>query len=523
MSRDSIEAMVRFLSIDPATTEYRSRFTYREAELHEIADSLSIYLERYTGNTADQVPFTVTQGREGGDTTYTAENIACRLDGSGEVSGVFMVGAHYDAIGFRTQGWLDNWQTWPAPGADDNATGVAAVLEIARVLDPGVLPFDIMFVLFSGEELGLLGSEDFAERFDGLYGDEIIGVINLDMIGYLVDGTEKGDLVTNYSSGWLADLIMEARETVDPGLPIMLVKPGGGNSDHRSFWDRGIPAVMFSEPFRDGLHVIYPYYHTVNDTPDRIDYGQAARITGLAAGFLAGLEESAAEVALLQSDLLFVRHGNPTGLREFEVGDSLYLDIRMRNLGGSNPIPGGELELTVTIENAHGTQTLRYYDMDPPNALRSVDVTIPILLDDSYAGQNNVTATVDVTGIDDLPGNNTAAGEFSVGGGATAVIGHHFQPNPVTDSFLSASFCIHLANEVNVSIEFFNLEGDRIDSAKIGNAWGVPLHTGLNCIPCGDIFKKTGELVSGVYIYRIRAFEAGGGAKVFTGQFAVQN
>ncbi|HVO76980.1 MAG TPA: M28 family peptidase, partial [Candidatus Bathyarchaeia archaeon] len=138
---DSLEAMVRFLSVDPATHAFRSRFVFREHAIGLVADSLVARLGRYTGHSVDRVPFLIHDHLYSkaapNDSTYPAENIVARLVGTGAVPGVVLVTAHYDAIAARMDSFPQKWRTLSAPGADDNATGVAAVMELARTLPRG--------------------------------------------------------------------------------------------------------------------------------------------------------------------------------------------------------------------------------------------------------------------------------------------------------------------------------------------------------------------------------------------------
>ena len=142
-------------------------------------------------------------------------NVIGELPGTDPTAGYYLICAHYDAIGSRTKGgW--NWRTDPAPGADDNASGVAAVLEAARVLSQVDLPWTVRFALWSGEELGLHGSREYAGRA-GDDDDRILGVINIDMVGYNRQ-RNRVELVTNPASQWIVDLLEGANERYDIGL-----------------------------------------------------------------------------------------------------------------------------------------------------------------------------------------------------------------------------------------------------------------------------------------------------------------
>ncbi|HER44176.1 MAG TPA: Zn-dependent exopeptidase M28, partial [Candidatus Eisenbacteria bacterium] len=250
--RDSLEAIVRYLSIDPLTSQPRSRYVQREAELASVADSLASMLERLTGVTPIRRSFQFEGRIDGRDSSFTGENIICRVEAAGQSSGVLLVTAHFDAIARRSYSdeWDSEWVHAAAPGADDNATGVAAVLEAARLLSPVVLPFDLEFVLFSAEELGRLGSIYYVSLCDDDCAGSHLGVINADMIGYSGKGT-GASIMSDFRSGWLADMIIAYAARTDPSLEILLIKPGPSNWDHASFWERQdgrLPAITMAEP-----------------------------------------------------------------------------------------------------------------------------------------------------------------------------------------------------------------------------------------------------------------------------------
>ena len=103
------------------------------------------------------------------------------LPGTDPRAGYYVVCGHYDATAVRTANW--NWRTDPAPGADDNATGAALVLEAARVLSTQRFPWSIRFIAFSGEELGLLGSQAYVKKHLKEIKDRLKLVVNIDVSG----------------------------------------------------------------------------------------------------------------------------------------------------------------------------------------------------------------------------------------------------------------------------------------------------------------------------------------------------
>ena len=517
VDRDSIASAIWWLAIEPETNEQRTRYTLREAPLREIADSLAARLSRYTGNPTQRLAFSL----EASDSSFTAENLIARIEGTGIVSGAFVLSAHFDATAVRTTGWRENWRTWPAPGADDNATGVAALLEAARVLGEGAAapPFDVLFVLFSAEELDLLGSADFVRRIDEAYDGRIIGVINLDMLGYSREGVRGITVLANPISGWLSDMIAAHIAAEGPALAIEVINPGVMRSDHQSFWEADIPAVLVMEPLDEG-RVAYPYYHSLLDTPDRIDVEQTARIADAAAGFLDGLGAAPAEIAMLPSDIILTRRGRPTTRRAFSVGDTIGVWARARNTGSFDPPSGSSVRMDLSLGTGGGSRALLEDDAPAPAALDMVGFVASVVLGPEHAGENIVRAAIRVTGMDNEDGNDEASLRFAVEGAeGEAVLMHAVQPNPLRGPLASGSFCMNLARPVDVYIELLNVEGERVGSAYAGERWGRPLATGLNCLPLGSLFPGVETLVSGVYLYRLVVYEGSSQSKL-AGRFA---
>jgi hypothetical protein len=168
--------------------------------------------------------------------------------------------AHYDHLGF---GWPDvhaGDEGKLHPGADDNASGVAVMLELAKALASQEKPQRrIVFVAFAGEEPGLLGSRHYVEH--PLFPlDQTIGVINLDTVGRLFD-KKVSVIATGSASEW--QHIFRGAGFVT-GVEGRMIPEALESSDQKSFIDRGVPAVqIFTDP--------HPDYHRPGDTADRID------------------------------------------------------------------------------------------------------------------------------------------------------------------------------------------------------------------------------------------------------------
>ena len=269
----------------------------------------------------------VRENKEGIDKVdSTAFNVVATLPGSDPNAGYYVLCAHYDATAVRSIGW--NWREDPAPGADDNASGVALVLESARALAGQTFPWTIKFIAFSGEELGLFGSRAYAEEAL-LNNDRILGVFNFDMIGFN-DLSERLELVSNPGSLWLVEAMRSVNGLYDIGLQVdVLEDAGAGLSDHAPFWARGYDAILGIENYlptdtttvgvRRGDYRINAQYHSMVDLPDSLNYGLMQRVTRLAVATLAqyGVGVGKPNLAVYNGDLrgdsednLRVRVGN---------------------------------------------------------------------------------------------------------------------------------------------------------------------------------------------------------------------
>ena len=205
----------------------------------------------------------------------SGKNIEGTLPGRGSHGGIVIVCAHYDSV-------------LVSPGADDDGSGVSAVLSIARVMSRYTFNSTVKFVLFSGEEQGRLGSREYAkEAYER--GDNIIGVVALDGIGYAVsseDGSRVKNLVDNESS-WIADASRGINDLYGRYIGLGIVRlPNEPISDHQSFLDYGYDASYFLE------YTLDPYYHTSEDKIEYMNFTYLMKISRLAIGTLAYMANS---------------------------------------------------------------------------------------------------------------------------------------------------------------------------------------------------------------------------------------
>ncbi|MCJ7612359.1 MAG: M28 family metallopeptidase, partial [Candidatus Aminicenantes bacterium] len=211
-----------------------------------------------------------------GGKPYTTRNIVATLAGKSSPEQEVIVCAHYDSY--------SNHASTQAPGADDNASGTAAVMETARILAGHSFDFTVKFICFSAEEWGLYGSEYYAVQ--AAQNDEkIVGVVNLDMISYAPSLPEYLDLYINAESGWLADRFTASANNYAPLTVRTIIDASATWSDHSSFWDQGYSALCGIEDSDN------PYYHTVNDTFSTLNMDFAASITRAAVAAAADLAQ----------------------------------------------------------------------------------------------------------------------------------------------------------------------------------------------------------------------------------------
>jgi hypothetical protein len=183
----------------------------------------------------------------------TVSNVIATIPGRVSPNQVVIVGAHYDS--FARTVFLTT-----APGADDNASGTAGVMEMARILAGQAFDFTIRLVAFAAEETGLNGSRDYAARARQR-GEQVVGMLDLDMIAFVDRSPEDVDVTANPASTWLADHYVSLAAAYT-GLPVRrIVDASSRSSDHAPFWDQGYSAVEIIED----VPLANPYYHTAGD------------------------------------------------------------------------------------------------------------------------------------------------------------------------------------------------------------------------------------------------------------------
>lgn len=200
----------------------------------------------------------------------SVKNVVGVLEGSGPLADeTIVIGGHYDHLGFGGEGSLAFGSKDIHNGADDNASGTTMVLEMARRLagqnDP--LPRRVVFILFSAEERGLLGSQHYVDN--PLFPlDKTIAMVNFDMVGRLNSGMDLTVYGTGSSPGF--DTIIDSLGKA-AGFNIKKINDGTGPSDHQSFYLKNMPVLFFFT----GTHA---NYHRPSDDVETINFNGMARI-----------------------------------------------------------------------------------------------------------------------------------------------------------------------------------------------------------------------------------------------------
>lgn len=232
--------------------------------------------------------------------TFSSEqwkNLILTLPGAAPNPYTVLLTAHLDSTAGDSSGYPTPYSH--APGADDNATGSAALLEIARLLQGRAFPNTIRLVWFSGEEQGLRGSGAYAASHDL---SRVAGVINLDMYGYDSDNDRCFEIHAGRlpQSNRVGQCLAQAIDEYDLDLSYdYLTNSATYRSDHASFWNQQTGAILVVENFfpesdanRCGGMDANPYYHSTDDTLARVNLATGTAITRAVLAAALGMAEA---------------------------------------------------------------------------------------------------------------------------------------------------------------------------------------------------------------------------------------
>jgi hypothetical protein len=231
----------------------------------------------------------------------SVSNVYVQIPGAAQPDEIVVVGAHYDSV-----------DDDDCPAANDNASGVAAVLELAKVFAKTSPRRTIRFYFFVNEEPPYFHSDEMGSYFAAEQSrkakEKVVAMLSIETIGYYTNEPNSQRYppmfdrlfpTTGNFIGFVGDLNSAAlvRKTLrifrdtTPFPSEGVAAPGGipgiGWSDHWSYWEAGFPAVMVTDtaPFR------YPHYHQRSDTPEKLDYGALARVTSGLIGIVRSLSQ----------------------------------------------------------------------------------------------------------------------------------------------------------------------------------------------------------------------------------------
>ncbi len=320
----------------------------REAGLQPGADGGDAWLQTWQA----QVP---ALGK-----VVTLSNVIAVLPGNdpARAGESLVLGAHYDHLGLGEYGAQADARGQIHPGADDNASGVAVLLELARVLAGKPQPRSIVFVAFTGEETGRSGSEYFIHNTARFPVDRMIAMVNLDSVGRL-DARPLLALGAGTAQEWMH--ILQGAGYVT-GVQVTPVADDIGSSDQTSFIEAGVPAVQLF----GGVH---PDFHRPTDTPEKIDAPglvKTAQVLKEIAIYLAGRPEAlSASAGMAQRSL-----ASPSAQGERRVslgivpdyavsGDGVQIaDVRAGTPAAQAGLRAGDI---ITALNATAVRNLRDY------------------------------------------------------------------------------------------------------------------------------------------------------------------
>lgn len=263
------------------------RNAYNPKQYRQAEDYLAAELARAGYRVHFQTfEFTRPARRDFPEATLTASNLEVELPGTTTPDEIILVGAHYDAV-------------LGSPGANDNASGTAGVLALARTLAANPLPRTVRFVLFANEEPPFFWSDGMGSlvhaRACKQRGDHIVAMLSLETFGYYRDekGTQgyppgialaypsTGNFIAfvgmNESEPIIKRCVAAFRESCEfpsEGAALPSLVPRVGSSDHWAYWKQGYPALMVT----DTAMFRYPHYHKPTDTPEKLDYERMARV-----------------------------------------------------------------------------------------------------------------------------------------------------------------------------------------------------------------------------------------------------
>ena len=444
---------------------------------------------------------------------YVMRNVVATLPGKGpNKNRIYLMVGHYDSIASKTPGWDGGWRLMAAPGASDNASGIAEMLETARILSQQDFDFTIRFIAFSGEELFLFGSKHYA-RLVQERGDDIAGVINFDLLGHDPDGNLDIHVLGDEQSQWLVNAFGAAAERYRLPIDLRLKNdPSFIFSDHSPFWDIGIPAVMVAEESSlDAPDESTAYIHSQEDDLTKISIPLLGELAiKLAVATLAELARPIVGlVPPLNPDIFWESEGITVSNSAPIKGDEVIITADVTNAG---PVPVENITVQFVVISPDGTsETL-------PEQSVNLSVNQPQTVSDRFTpatwGVHTLRALVndDTRVFESNFNNNQIETELTVANPNVTIENIIAYPNPLRLNQPNAALKLTytLSSDAEVVISIYDTVGEQIlESVFLAGGNGGRL--GANDAFTWEGRRNFFELVTpGVYICQITATGADG-------------
>ena len=365
----------------------------------------------------------------------------------------YIICAHYDDMPSGTT----------APGADDNASGTAAVIEAARIFTQYNSKYTVIYALWDEEEQGLVGSAYYALQAYNA-GDSIMGVINLDMISWDSNSDNQAEIHTRpiATSVSLKDNMIQINSLYGIGLTLSTINPGATWSDHASFWNRNFGAICLIE--LDGDFNLY--YHTVNDKIQYFNMPYFLKMSKVAFGTVATLAQLTDIVPVeLLAFTASVRNS------EVQLLWSTASELNNRGFEIERSVNGNNNFVTVGFVDGKGSSTeINYYSFIDNPQLSGINQIYYRLKQVDFDGTYNYSDIVNVSY--DVP--------------AEFVLSQNF-PNPFNPSTRISYF---VPKESFVSIKVYDFLGREVSTlvSETKSTGSYELSFDASTLPSGTYF-----------------------------------
>jgi len=456
-------------------------------------------------------------------------NVIAEQPGTTSPENIYLITAHLDDT--SQQPYVD------APGADDNGSGSVAVLMAADILSQYPVGCTVRYALFTGEEQGLIGSYAYA---NSVQNQNILGVLNLDMIAWNTIGTsntfELHTRPANAADTAIANLYIQTVSAYGLPLTPLLYADGPQYSDHASFWDFNIPAIVAIEDDND----FNPYYHTTGDNITHIDInyythlvkaslGTFAHMGCFQSGGLSGVVADASSSQPISGASVVAQYLEKGEWMATTAGDGSYeLDLGAAVYAVTASAPGYASQTVTGVSIPAGGTAVQDFALEPCSDLQDTDFTFSPstpLVDDpiTFSATANSSDTIsftwdfgdggsaagqEVTHSYSQPGDYQVTVTASTGCGLTQSASHtvpvvldailEFQPASVEVSLpigASEVFTLTLSNLGGVTLDWTLAEAPEVDRLTELLSAGTILPGGSEAVD----LTLTAPLLDGTY------------------------